>query len=101
MPIGLIINELITNCFKYAFPESIAGEVSIKFSQNQEKYTLTIQDNGVGIPETIDWEESPSLGLKLVRLLGQQLDSEVKRIATDIGTAFELTFAEVESIVSP
>lgn len=101
LPIGLIINELITNCFKFAFPESIAGEVSIKFSQNQEKYTLTIQDNGVGIPETIDWEESPSLGLKLVRLLGQQLDSEVKRIATDIGTAFELTFAEVESIVSP
>ena len=98
LPCGLIINELLTNCFKYAFPECSPGQVNITLEKTNQLNTLTIEDNGVGLPSA-NWEDSPSLGLRLVKLLAQQLDSELQYLPTPRGTCFQVTFAEISPIV--
>ncbi|MEB3341114.1 PAS domain-containing protein [Okeania sp.] len=92
IPCGLIINELVTNSLKYAFPNSENGEVVIELYQDEEeKIHLTIRDNGIGIPPDFDWQNSPSLGLKLVRILSKQLKAEIEFDGTQ-GTVFNLIF---------
>jgi len=94
IPCGLIINELVTNSFKHAFPDGQEGEVTIIFRQVDEgKYHLEVCDDGVGIPEDIDILKSPSLGLQLVTVLIQQLSGEMK-IKSEGGTNFIIDFEE-------
>ncbi len=71
IPVGLIINELITNAFKHAFPDSFngKGEIFINISNTENQLIITIQDNGVGIPANFKIENSKSLGMRLVSLL--------------------------------
>ncbi|MBR8828994.1 MAG: PAS domain S-box protein [Gomphosphaeria aponina SAG 52.96 = DSM 107014] len=96
IPCGLLINELVTNSFKHAFPDGRGGEISIKLRVAQEKkINLTVADNGIGLPEGLNWEESPSLGLRLVRILTQQLDGEIELLTSSSGTSFHLKFAEL------
>ena len=79
IPCGLIINELVSNAFKYAFPESERGTIDVCFSnENDGKLRLVVQDNGVGFPEDKNPEETDSLGLKLVRSLTEQLSGTLK-----------------------
>jgi len=79
IPCGLIINELLTNSFKYAFPNSQRGEVRIHMQLKENKfYELIFSDNGVGLPEHIDVQNTTSFGLNLVCLLTQQLEGEVE-----------------------
>jgi len=94
IPCGLLINELVTNSFKYAFPNSQFGEIKIelKLDQQQQIY-LRISDNGIGIPGNIDWQDSPSLGLRLVSILGDQLEASVE-VDFSNGTSFTLIFQE-------
>jgi len=66
IPCGLIVNELITNCLKHAFPDDINGEVYIDLHNIDDKYVLNIKDNGVGFPDNIDYKNTESLGLQLV-----------------------------------
>ena len=74
IPCGLIINELVSNAFKYAFPEGEKGEINVRFAEEDgNKLNLVVQDSGVGFPETENPEDSDSLGLKLVRSLTEQL----------------------------
>jgi two-component sensor histidine kinase len=74
IPCGLIINELVSNAFKYAFPKGESGEINVRFAEeNGRSLKLVVQDNGVGFPENKNPEESDSLGLKLVRSLTEQL----------------------------
>ncbi|SHG21188.1 Two-component sensor histidine kinase, contains HisKA and HATPase domains [Chryseobacterium arachidis] len=75
VPMGLIVNEAINNTVKYAFPGDTKGEVSVSF-KNTEKdlYQLVISDNGVGLPDDFDIEETESLGMNLMRGLADQLD---------------------------
>lgn len=80
VPLGLIINELVSNCFKYAFTNQEKGkiEVSISFLDKKEhKLQLIVSDNGMGIEENFDISKVNSLGLKLVRMLSLQLDGTV------------------------
>jgi two-component sensor histidine kinase len=94
IPCGLIINELITNSFKHAFPDGQKGEVTIIFRQRDEgRYHLEIGDDGVGMPEDLDIGKTSSLGLQLVTLLVKQLSGEM-RIECDKGTRFVIDFDE-------
>src|SRR5208337_4643078 len=73
VPCGLIINELLTNAFKHAFPNNGGGVISINFAKTDGAHTLTIKDNGVGLPEGFDYKEANTLGLQLVKVLTRQL----------------------------
>lgn len=94
IPLGLIINELVTNSVKYAFPDN-KGRIKIKLLPQQHQMILTIEDNGIGISEDIDVENSKTLGLKLVHTLTNQLDGKLD-LKTDNGTRFKLFFRELD-----
>lgn len=91
--LGLIINELVSNSFKYAFPENRHGEISIRFQRiDQEMSKLIFQDNGSGISKDVDWRNSDSLGLQLIVLLAEnQLDGTID-LNRDSGTRFTIKF---------
>lgn len=92
VPCGLIINELISNSLKYAFPDNTVGEVRIELQSNKEYgYTLFVSDNGVGLPKNLDIQNTKTLGLQLVNNLVEQLEGSVT-INGDYGTKFIITF---------
>lgn len=94
IPCGLIINELLSNALKHAFPGDRHGEIDINFSREQEKLILVIADNGIGLPERLDIQNSTSLGLQLVNTLTNQLMGQMT-VERSHGTAFTLRFAEM------
>lgn len=96
IPCGLIINELITNSLKYAFPRGRQGEIRIDFIKNNENgYKLFVGDNGIGIPEDVEVGKTESLGLRLVTMLVEdQLEGEIDMKRKN-GTIFEIKFKEV------
>ncbi|MBW4473401.1 MAG: PAS domain S-box protein [Stenomitos rutilans HA7619-LM2] len=97
IPCGLIINELVSNSLKYAFPAEKTGEIVINLSvKGDRQLALTISDNGIGMPETTEYSKPDSLGLKLVHDLVQQLEGTLI-MHRDRGTAFEITFAGSEA----
>jgi two-component sensor histidine kinase len=74
IPLGLILNELLTNACKYAFEEGKQGELSIRLKQKEAgSYTLEVKDNGNGMPANFNLQKARSLGLRLVRRLSKQL----------------------------
>jgi two-component sensor histidine kinase len=78
IPCGLIINELVSNSFKYAFPSGNGGEIKVRFAEeNGHGLKLVVRDSGVGFSESENPEESDSLGLKLVRSLTEQLGGTI------------------------
>jgi len=93
IPLGLIINELISNSLKYAFPEGRKGEISLMI--HQQGYTLTLQykDNGIGIPKDFDWRNAESLGLRLIISLVDQLDGTIE-LDQSSGTMFTIIVKE-------
>ena len=94
-PCGLIINELVSNALKHAFPGGRKWELWIEFHPLRGMYALTVRNNGVGLPQGFDLEKSKSLGLKLVRDLTKQLEGQVE-VDTGKGTAFHITFKELQ-----
>jgi len=93
VPCGLIINELVSNSLKYAFPDGREGEVHIELRDNPEGMArLLVADNGVGLRSDIDWVTARSLGLRLVRTLAEQLGAKLE-VESDTGTRVRLTFA--------
>jgi PAS domain S-box-containing protein len=100
IPIGLIINELVTNAMKHAFPRgeprpgSEGCEILITMQQDEDTYTLTVEDNGVGLPPDFDWRSCSSLGLRLVRMLGEHQLGGQSRFDQAEGTRFVLRFKD-------
>ena len=93
VPCGLILNELVSNAFKHGFPEGIEGEIKLILrSDAGGRYTLCVQDTGVGIPAGLDFKTNQSLGLKLVRLLTQQIRGSFQLVRSDPGTLAHLQF---------
>ncbi len=90
-PIGIIINELLTNIMKYAFVGKDSGTVSVSVSMNDGRACVVVQDNGVGMPPSITFENSTGFGLQLVWMLTQQLRGDI-RIERDYGTKIVLEF---------
>ena len=90
IPLGLIINELITNSVKYAFPQK-QGTINIQLKSQHEQMELTIADDGIGIPKDTDIENTETLGLQLVNNLVDQIDGEIE-LDRSHGTEFKITF---------
>lgn len=95
VPLGLIVNELITNSMKYAFPDGESGEISISFHQVDDKYILEVKDNGIGIPKDLDIVNAKSLGLQLVTSLTDQINGDLE-LNRENGTDFKIIFKEKE-----
>lgn len=93
IPCGLIVNELVSNALKYAFPQGRGGDLHISFSRiSRERFALTVTDTGVGLPREIDVKNPKTLGLQLVSMLVNQLHGTLD-VVTDSGTTFMVTFA--------
>lgn len=98
IPLGLILNELITNALKYAFPDQATGTISISLQRLNEGICLTVADDGIGLPEGFESGKNGSFGLQLVRSFASKLNGELSFIS-DAGTRVSLTF-EPKSVVS-
>lgn len=92
MPCGLIVNELVSNAFKHAFPSERSGEIRVELGAEPDgRLALAVIDDGVGLPPGLDLGHSETLGWQLVAGLARQLGGSIE-IHTDIGTAFHITF---------
>ncbi len=79
IPCALIVNELISNALKHAFPGALRGEIRIGLAMEAESHVvLSVADDGIGIPDALDLENATSLGLQLVALLAEQLGSKIE-----------------------
>ena len=93
IPLGLILNELLTNSMKYAFPHGEYGTITIKFFKKAEKYVMMVDDDGIGLPSDLDVQKTDTLGLQLVKNLIGQIDGEIL-VNRDGGTHVTITFNE-------
>jgi two-component sensor histidine kinase len=91
IPCGLIINELISNALKHAFPDRESGLIQVEMGQDGAWLHLSVKDDGVGFPKGIDFRNTGSLGLQLVNSLASQLDGTVE-LLNGMGTTFTITF---------
>jgi PAS domain S-box-containing protein len=91
VPCALIINELITNSFKYAFMGREKGTIKIYFFHDGSKYRLSIEDDGIGFQKKVNLQNPESLGLRIVTGLVAQLDGTIE-LKSDKGTRFQITF---------
>jgi two-component sensor histidine kinase len=106
VPLGIIVNELVSNSIKHAFMERDKGEILIKLHREESKvrktegtkstnFVLSVSDNGIGIPKNLEIEELDSLGLQLVSSLVEQLDGELG-LKRNNGTEFTIRFTVIE-----
>ncbi|MDI6724968.1 MAG: histidine kinase dimerization/phosphoacceptor domain -containing protein [Methanobacterium sp.] len=96
IPCGLIINELVTNSIKYAFPGGRSGTINIELhSDYEDEYVLIVGDDGIGLPEDIDFKNTDSLGLQLVNSLSKQLEGYIELDRTN-GTQFKIIFNKLK-----
>jgi len=90
-PLGVIVNELLTNTMKYAFADKRTGIITVSAALSEGRIIITLQDNGIGIPESITFENSTGFGLMLVQALAAQLKGSI-RIERTGGTRVVLEF---------
>ncbi len=93
---GLILNELLTNCLKYAFPKSQEGRIWVEVTQDAHTICLSVRDDGVGLPEHFDLDQTESLGLQLVTTLTEQLEGTITFDRIE-GSQFTIVFPRSES----
>jgi len=92
IPCGLILNELLSNCLKHAFPSDRGGEVCIELrSDASRQVTMIVRDTGIGLPVRMDFRQTETIGLQLVCTLTEQLGGTLD-LDRDTGTAFRLRF---------
>lgn len=92
IPFGLIINELLSNSLKHAFPKGKKGDIIVKLSRNkQSQITLIVSDNGIGLKKDWDLKNPSTLGLQLVSDLAKQIDGTIE-LDRKGGTTFSITF---------
>ncbi|MFA4876430.1 MAG: PAS domain S-box protein [Methanoregula sp.] len=90
IPLGLIMNELVSNAMKHAFPEGKSGEIIIRGSCEKDSMVFIVRDTGAGIPVDFDWKNTKTLGLNIVNMLTDQLGGTVE-LERDGGTLFRIT----------
>ena len=93
IPCGLIISELVTNSLKHAFPEKRKGEIRVSLKILNNKYVLVVSDDGVGLPNELDFKNTNTLGLQLVNSLVNQVDGEIE-LDKSHGAEFTIIFKE-------
>ncbi len=95
IPCGLIVNELISNSLKHAFPEGRAGEVAVALQRVVgDGYMIRVQDDGIGFPEGLDFRRTETLGMQIVSTLANQIEASIE-LTRDEGTNFTIRFQEV------
>lgn len=100
IPCGLIVNELVSNSLKYAFPENQPGSIKLTCHQPQAgKYVLVVSDDGVGLPDGFDIAQAPSLGYKLVTNLTGQIEGKLE-LLRDRGTTCRISFERMSNAKS-
>jgi two-component sensor histidine kinase len=96
IPCGLILNEIVSNSLKHAFPTGKGGEIEVSLHQIPDnKFLLTIKDNGTGFPEELDFRDAETLGMQLVTMLVNQLDGSIE-LERKEGTACRIVFSELK-----
>ena len=93
IPLGLIVNELVSNSMKHAFPDGRTGQININFKEADNEYVLTVEDDGIGFSENIDFKKTDSLGLRIVNSLTEQIDGEIT-LNKSKGSKFIIKFKE-------
>ncbi|MES2589847.1 MAG: histidine kinase dimerization/phosphoacceptor domain -containing protein [Bacteroidota bacterium] len=91
IPLGLIINEIITNSMKYAFDNMKKGKIYLELKEKNNNITIVVGDNGIGLPKDFDINKSDTLGLQLVITLVEQLDGKIK-LENKKGIKYFITF---------
>jgi PAS domain S-box-containing protein len=100
IPCGLIVNELVTNSLKYAFPPGVAGEIHVDLHQeNDGRLALVVSDNGAGLPPDFDLQKTESLGLQLVSTLTDQLEGTIV-LEQNRGTTFKILLQPHNGLVA-
>jgi len=101
VPLGLIVCELITNAYKHAFQGRDTGSIKVELrpSPNVSYYELTIEDNGIGIKEGINFPKEGSLGAEIITALSEQLNGELFITSSEEGTKFNLIFQDTQEVV--
>ncbi|MBT2163418.1 sensor histidine kinase [Zobellia barbeyronii] len=98
IPLGLLINETVTNSIKYGFKDMELGKITIELEKRfQNKFILKISDNGTSFPLDFDFKNSNTLGLRLIHNLARQLQGTIERLPTTEGTTYKLVFQDIAS----
>ncbi len=95
IPLSLIVSEVVTNILKHAFKEREDGQIVFELSEKGNQVELLIKDNGVGMPEDFD-SGKQTLGLRLIKILAQQLEAEYRYGSSESGTVFSINFEKSE-----
>ncbi len=94
VPLGLILNELVSNCLKHAFPSGKEGEIKVDFHKKGDEFVLKVIDDGIGFPNDLDYKNTSSLGLQLIYSLADQIDATII-LHRGPGTEFDILFREM------
>ncbi|MGB8951289.1 MAG: PAS domain S-box protein [Candidatus Aminicenantales bacterium] len=96
IPCGLIVNELVSNALKYAFPVRRSGEIGIELHRmEKDKFLLTVSDNGIGLPEKFHFNNPETLGMQIVTMLVDQLEGHIE-VRRQEGTLIQIFFGELK-----
>ena len=96
IPCGLLIDEMVANSLKYAFPNRRSGKINIELhSDKHNKFTLIVSDNGIGIPKDVDTEKASTFGMQLIKYLTKQLKGTIE-LDRNHGTRYKLQFTELK-----
>jgi|GEM_PF-1917701 len=98
IPCSLIMNELITNALRHAFPASKNGTVTITVTKNGEEIRMTVEDDGIGLPDTFILDHHQSLGMTLIKTLSQQINAELTIGNSDKGCKCSVIFEKKEKM---
>ncbi len=97
LPLGLIINELITNAYKYAFPGERTGDIWVRLYPDEgEKFCISISDNGIGLPHDFATRPSQSMGTQIVQILVEQIEASL-HVSNNSGACFRIRFIPIQS----
>lgn len=94
LPIGLIINEIVSNTMKYAFPNDSTGNIKISLKSQNNGYTLNVMDDGIGLPKNLDINQTETLGMRLILNLVEQLEGNLS-INSNKGLEYNIDFKEL------
>ena len=96
VPCGLIVNELVSNSLKHAFPEGRKGRIAVELRRLDGRLQLKLGDDGIGFPEGFDLKNTETLGMQIVMLLVSQIEGTIELRREDGSTVFEIVFEELK-----
>jgi two-component sensor histidine kinase len=91
IPIGLILNEILSNSYKYAFEGMKQGMIHIGLKQAKKELVLVVHDNGKGLDKKFDLKKQGSLGMQLIHMLSEQIEAKMK-VSSGKGTRYDIIF---------